>query len=66
MAIMVKNPPANARDIRDIGSIPLSHSASGGILGGGNSGRSCRFQGVDLWNFGSFSGALEFNREDPG
>ena len=24
MAIMVKNPPANARDIRDVGSTPVS------------------------------------------
>ena len=32
MAIMVKNPPANAGDVRDVGSIP----GSGGSPGGGH------------------------------
>ena len=33
MALVVKNPPANARDIRDMGLIP----GSGRFPGGGNS-----------------------------
>ena len=32
MVLVVKNPPANARDIREAGSIP----GSGGSLGGGH------------------------------
>ena len=32
MAVVVKNPPANAGDLRDTGSIP----GSGRYLGGGN------------------------------
>ena len=30
MAVVVKNPPANAEDIRDTGSIPGSGRSSGG------------------------------------
>ena len=30
MALVVKNPPANARDIRDMGSIPGSGRSPGG------------------------------------
>ena len=34
MALVVKNPPADARDARDVGSIPGSERSSGG--GNGN------------------------------
>ena len=34
VALVVKNPPANAGDIRDVGSIPGSERAPGG--GNGN------------------------------
>ena len=33
MALEVKNPPANARDIRDVGSIPGSGRSPGGENG---------------------------------
>ena len=33
LALVIKNPPANAEDIRDMGSIPVS----GRFLGGGHS-----------------------------
>ena len=31
MALVVKNPPANAGDIRDVGSIPGSGRSPGGV-----------------------------------
>ena len=33
MALLVKNPPANARDVRDVGSIPGSGRSPGGRRG---------------------------------
>ena len=51
--LMIKNPPANARDIRDTASIP----GSGRSIGGGNGNPlqySCRgnSMGKGTWSYG--------------
>ena len=54
MALMVKNPPANAGDIRDVGSIPgLERSSGGGhgnpVFMAGESHGQRRLVGYSPW-----------------